>query len=150
MPEFTLSRATTINAPAASVHAILNDFHEWARWSPWEDKDPNLERTFSGSVSGVGARYDWTGNREVGTGRMEITASTPERIEIDLQFLAPFKMQNLTVFDLAESDGATRVTWTMSGKRGLLMSLMGKLFFDKYVVRDFEEGFARLKAVAEG
>lgn len=44
---------------------------------------------------------------------------------------------------------ATWVTWTMSGTRNLLFAIMGTLFFDRMVGKDFEKGLPKLKAVAE-
>ncbi|TCJ29861.1 SRPBCC family protein [Nocardioides jejuensis] len=149
MPHFENSRSITIDAAPAAVHTHLDDFHNWTAWSPWEELDPELKRTYSGSDKGVGSHYAWVGNNKVGQGSMEITASTPERIDIDLEFLKPFKASNKTVFTLtAEGDG-TRVDWAMSGERPLLFAILGKLFFDKAIAKDFDKGLAKLKAAAE-
>lgn len=150
MPDFAMSRSTTINAPADRVHFHLNDFREWQQWSPWEGLDPNLERTFTGPGTGVGSHYGWAGNKKAGEGTMEIIESTPSRVEIALEFLVPFKASNVTTFELASAGaGATHVTWHMTGKRNIVMSLMGKLFFDKAIGQDFDKGLAQLKAVSE-
>ena len=63
------------------MHALINDFHEWTAWSPWEGLDPDLQRTYSGPDAGVGAHYAWQGNRKAGEGTMEITGSAPDRID---------------------------------------------------------------------
>ena len=150
MAEFAMSRSTTINAPADRVHSHLDDFREWQAWSPWEGLDPDLERTFTGPETGVGSHYAWAGNKKAGAGTMEITGSTPSRVEIALEFLAPFKASNVTTFDLAPAGaGATRVTWHMTGNRGAVMGLMGRLYFDRAIGKDFERGLAQLKAVSE-
>ena len=65
---YTVTRTTTIEAPAERVHALVNDFHEWPKWSPWEDLDPQLRRTYSGPDAGVGATYAWEGNKKAGQG----------------------------------------------------------------------------------
>jgi Polyketide cyclase / dehydrase and lipid transport len=75
---FSVERAITIAAPAERIFPLINDFHQWGSWSPWEKKDPAMKRSFSGPVSGVGAVYGWEGNNNVGSGRMEILeASAP-------------------------------------------------------------------------
>ena len=79
MPHFTSQRETYIAAAPAAIHAVLNDFHSWQTWSPWEELDPQLTRTFSGPETGVGSHYAWVGNKKVGEGSMEITASTRSR-----------------------------------------------------------------------
>jgi hypothetical protein len=149
MARFEMSRFTTIEAPPERVHALLDDFHEWRQWSPWEDVDPDLERTYTGPDRGVGAHYAWSGNNKAGQGTMEITESTPSTVAVDLRFLKPFKAENVTRFDLAPAGDGTRVTWTMTGHRGAVMGLMGKLFFDQAIGKDFDRGLARLKAAAE-
>lgn len=149
MADFSMSRATTVDAPAERVHALVDDFREWQRWSPWEGLDPDLRRTYTGPERGVGSHYAWAGNKKAGEGTMEIIESTPSTVAVDLRFLKPFKATNVTRFDLAPLDSGTRVTWTMTGERGAVMSLMGKLYFDKTIGADFERGLASLKAEAE-
>jgi hypothetical protein len=146
---FELSRSTTIAAPPERVHALLDDFREWRAWSPWEELDPDLQRTFTGPEQGVGSHYAWSGNKKAGQGTMEITESTPSAVVVDLQFLKPFEATNVTRFDLVPAAGGTHVTWTMTGERNALMTVMGKLFFDKAIGKDFDKGLAQLKAAAE-
>lgn len=149
MPEFTTSRTTHINAAPAVVHALVSDFREWPQWSPWEGLDPDLQRSYTGPPGGVGSRYAWTGNNKAGTGTMEVMKSDPSRVEIALEFVKPFRATNTTLFDLTPTAAGTDLTWTMTGKRGVLMTLMGKLHFDKAIGQDFDKGLAAIKAVAE-
>lgn len=151
MADFRVERSTTIQAPPALLHGLVDDFHHWQRWSPWEDLDPELQRTFTGPSSGVGSRYSWKGNRKAGEGAMEITSSTPERVDLALTFLRPMKATNLVAFDLRPTaDGGTHVVWSMTGEQKGLMGLLGKLVpMDRWVGKDFEKGLARLKQVAE-
>lgn len=150
MPAFTMSRSTTVDAPADRVHSHLDNFREWQAWSPWEGLDADLERTYSGPPTGVGSHYAWAGNKKAGKGTMEITASTPSQVEIALEFVAPFRATNVTTFDLIPAGaGATLVTWQMTGRRNVVMGLMGRLFFDKVIGKDFDRGLAQLKSVAE-
>ena len=149
---FTIERTATIGAPAATIYALVADFHQWGQWSPWEDIDPGMQRTFSGSESGVGAIYEWSGNRKAGSGRMEITeADEPAVVTIDLQFLKPFKAHNTTTFTLAAEGDSTAVRWTMTGPMTFMTKVMG-IFksMDAMVGPDFEKGLAQLKAAAEG
>lgn len=149
MPAFSTTRSTTVAASSEVVHALVDDFHAWTRWSPWEEMDPDLKRSYSGAQAGTGARYAWQGNNKVGEGSMEITGSTPERIEIALEFLKPFKASNTTVFTLTPEGTGTRVDWTMSGERNLAFAVLGRLFFDRAIAKDFDKGLAKLKAAAE-
>jgi uncharacterized protein YndB with AHSA1/START domain len=151
MGDFEVARSTTIAAPPERVHGLIDDFHNWRRWSPWEDVDPNLERDYSGADSGTGAKYAWEGNRKAGKGSMEIVSSTPERIDLRLLFEKPWKADNKVAFELTPSgDAATEVTWRMSGTTTGFAALFSRVVsMDRMVGKDFEKGLARMKAAAE-
>jgi hypothetical protein len=150
MGSFEVVRTTTIAADPARVHALVDDFHEWPAWSPWEGLDPDLRRTYTGPVTGVGAHYAWEGNRKAGQGTMEITGSAPERIDIDLMFMKPFDSASKVTFDLVPTDGGTEVTWRMRGEQKGIWGVLGKVVsMDRLIGKDFEKGLARLKAVLE-
>lgn len=149
MPTFENARSTLVAAAPATVHALVADFHAWRKWSPWEELDADLRRTYAGAERGVGARYAWAG-KKAGEGSMVITAATEDRIELDLDFQKPMKANNKVVFRLDAEGSGTRVTWTMSGRRNVLLAVLGKLFFDGMIGKDFEKGLAKLKAAAEG
>jgi hypothetical protein len=149
MADFSLSRSTTIQAPPDRIHALVDDFREWQKWSPWEGVDPDLDREYSGPDHGVGSTYHWSGNKKAGEGEMRITGSTPTALVADLEFLKPFKATNVMSFAMAPNGDATDVTWTITGRRNVVMSLMGKLFFDKSIGKDFERGLAALKRESE-
>lgn len=147
---FSITRSAVIAAPPETVFLFIDDFHDWALWSPWETMDAELQKTYGGPERGKGASYEWVG-RKTGHGRMEILTSTPSSlIEIDLQFFKPFKQRNKAVFALAPEGGGTRVTWTMTGTHNAMSKLMGLVFsMDKMVGGQFETGLANLKAVSE-
>ena len=149
MAGFSLSRSIRIEAAPGRVHPLLDDFREWQKWSPWEGLDPDMSREYTGPDHGVGSTYRWSGNKKAGEGEMRITESTPSSVVVDLEFLRPFKATNLTTFDLAPAGDATDVTWTMTGRRSAIMSVMGRLFFDNAIGGDFDKGLAALKREAE-
>ncbi len=145
-----VERSTSVQAPPGAIHPLVNDFHAWRSWSPWENRDPALERTFSGAASGKGAVYEWSGNNDVGSGRMEITDSAPSRIAIKLDFIRPFEGHNVTEFTFAPKDGSTSVTWVMDGPSNYVAKLMSIFIdMDDMIGTDFEAGLANLKTTAE-
>jgi hypothetical protein len=151
MGDFEVVRSTTITAAPERVHGLIDDFHAWRAWSPWEDVDPDLRRDYSGPESGVGAKYAWEGNRKAGKGNMEIVSSTPERVGVRLTFEKPWKATNDVAFELTPSGGtATDVTWRMTGATKGMAALFSKVMsMDRLVGKDFEKGLARMKAAAE-
>ena len=151
MATYQVQRSIKINANPSPIYDKIVNFHNWASWSPWEDKDPTMTKSYGATDSGVGASYSWKGNRKVGQGNMTITdAAEPSRIDLDLQFLKPFKAQNKTVFSLEPAGDGTEVTWTMTGQHNILSRIMSVFVsMDKMVGKDFEKGLANLKTDAE-
>ena len=147
---FRVQRSATIGAPPDKVYPLLADFHQWTAWSPWENRDPAMRRTFGGAQSGKGATYAWAGDGNVGEGRMEITdANAPSRIAIKLDFIKPFEGHNVTEFVLVPQGNATQVTWTMQGPATFLTKLMGVFMnMDNMIGKDFEAGLAKLDTAA--
>lgn len=149
--EFKVERSATIKAPAEAIYEKIADFKNWRAWSPYENKDPEMKRTFEGAQSGKGAVYAWDGNSDVGAGRMEIVeAQAPGKIDIKLDFLRPFEGHNMAVFQMVPKGDATEVTWSMLGKCPYVFKVMS-LFFDtdKMIGKDFEAGLANLKSQTE-
>jgi len=149
---FRVVRTTTIEAPPATVFAYINDFRQWTAWSPWEQLDPNLQRTYSGSGSGVGAKYAWEGDKTVGQGSMEIVESTsPSKISLKLDFLKPFEAHNMTDFTFEPVGNGTKITWDMHGPNQCMGRVMSVFIdMDQMVGENFETGLANLKTAAEG
>ena len=50
-----VQRVASIKAPPEKLFALISDFREWRAWSPYEDRDPNLQRSYGGAASGRGA-----------------------------------------------------------------------------------------------
>lgn len=151
MSSYEVSRSITIAAAPGTLHALVDDFHRWTQWSPWEGLDPAMERNYSGPTAGAGARYAWKGNRKAGEGSMVITGSAPDAVDIDLRFLKPFENAAVIRLAFASTATGTSVTWTMTGETpGGLAGLFSRVVsMDRLVGKDFERGLARLKAVAE-
>jgi uncharacterized protein YndB with AHSA1/START domain len=152
---FRVRRATTIAASPEKVFPLINDFHRWATWSPWENKDPAMKRSYSGAASGRGAVYGWDGNKKVGSGRMEIIdASQPSKIVIKLDFFTPFEGHNTAEFTILPQGQGTNVithlTWEMYGPAPFMSKLMQVFMnMDTMIGKDFETGLANLKRLTE-
>ena len=143
-------RSAAVQAPPEVIHPLVNDFHAWRSWSPYEHRDPAMARSFSGARAGKGAVYEWNGNSEVGQGRMEIIESVPSRIAIKLDFIKPFEGHNVAEFTFEPRDGSTNVRWAMHGPNSYIGKIMGVFIdMDKMIGTDFEAGLANLKSVAE-
>jgi hypothetical protein len=141
---FRVQRTATIKAAPEKISPLITDFRNWGAWSPYETKDPGMKRTLSGAAAGKGAVYAWEGNGNVGMGRMEIADASP-------YFEKPFKANNIAEFTMQRHGDATNVTWAMYGSVPYFAKIV-HIFFnvDSMVGKDFEDGLAKMKAVAEG
>jgi uncharacterized protein YndB with AHSA1/START domain len=148
---FRVTRAAAISVPPEKIFALIDDFQAWQSWSPWEGRDPAMRRSFGGAERGNGAVYAWEGNRNVGSGRMEIVdANSPSRIVIKLDFLKPFEAHNTAEFTLTPQGGGTTVTWAMHGPAPFMSKVMQVFMnMDRMIGKDFEAGLAKLKTVSE-
>jgi uncharacterized protein YndB with AHSA1/START domain len=147
---FRVERTATIKAPPEKIFPLIADFHSWADWSPYEQLDPAMKKSYSGAPSGKGAVYEWEGNAKAGKGRAEITDSSPARVTIALHFLKPFKADNIAEFTLTPHGDSTSVTWAMHGPNLFVGKVMGTFFsMDKMIGQDFEAGLANIKTLAE-
>ena len=148
---FRIQRTATIKAPAESIFTLINDFHRWGNWSPWENRDPAMKRTFGGAESGRGAVYAWDGNKNVGSGRMEILdTSAPSKITIKLDFFKPFEGHNTAEFTMLPQGDATHLVWAMRGPAPFMSKLMQVFMnLDHMIGKDFQAGLANLKKLTE-
>jgi hypothetical protein len=148
---FSVLRATTVKAPPDAIFPLINDFHQWGSWSPYEHKDPAMKRSYSGAESGKGAVYGWEGNKNVGSGRMEILdTSVPTKIVIKLDFFTPFEGHNTAEFTMLPQGDVTNLNWLMHGPAPFMSKLMQVFMnIDKMIGKDFEVGLVNLKRLAE-
>ncbi|MGC4122948.1 MAG: SRPBCC family protein [Myxococcales bacterium] len=148
---FSVSRSAVIPSPPGAVFAVLDGFEHFPDWSPWDERDPAMRRDLSGPPAGTGASYHWSGNDDVGEGRMTIVETVPnEKIAVRLEFLRPFPAVNRTEYTLRPEGDGTRLTWTMSGDLGFLGKAFGMVkSHDQLIGPDFEKGLAKLAPVVE-
>lgn len=149
--DFHIERSVAIAALPEQIFPIINDFHTWTQWSPYEKIDPKMQKTYSGSDSGPGAIYEWQGNAKAGAGRIEIIkVSEPIRISMTLDMYKPIKGSNKVVFTMTPSSDGTIVTWEMDGTNPFIVKVVGQFInMDKLIGKDFEEGLMNLKVLVE-
>lgn len=148
---YEVARSDRIEASADAIWPHLADYRAFVQWSPWSDRDPDQQESFSDPSEGVGARYSWAGNADVGRGEMEtLSADPPNHMTQRLTFIEPFASTAEVTYTLVAHGQATEVTWSMRGEH----DLMGRAFsllmdFDQLIGPDFEEGLRRLRVRVE-
>lgn len=149
--KYHVERSASMAAAPPALFDQVNDFHNWDNWSPWAKLDPDMKTTHEGPAAGTGAIYSWSGNDEVGEGKMTIVESKPgELVRIKLEFLKPFEGVCETKFTFKPDGKDTMVTWSMDGEN----NFVGKAFSlfmntDKMIGDDFDKGLSNMKKVVE-
>lgn len=140
MPKFSLERAVTITAPAASVFSNVKDFRNWAAWSPWILAEPMCQMTFAKD----GRSYAWSGDI-IGAGKMEVLEVVANKaIHYRLSFLKPFKSVSSVSFYFDESNGETNTRWSMAGSLPFFLFWMKKAMVAS-ISMDYDRGLRMLK-----
>jgi hypothetical protein len=149
--DFRVERQTTIAAPPASVFAHVNDLHKWDAWSPWAKIDPNAKVGFEGPSAGKDAVFTWSGNDQIGEGRMIIAESRPgELVDLHVAFTKPFENTSNSRFEFKPDGNQTIVTWSMGSHQNFFAKAMCIVFSGKKMLGgEMEKGLSNLKAVAE-
>lgn len=155
--KYHVERMLEVAAPAGLVFGVLNDLHRFAGvlvlfGSPWEKRDPNMQKNFEGPATGVGQSLAWSGNREVGKGKMTIAESVPgQKVGIQLVFVKPMASTVACAFTLAGTPKGSSVTWSMDGNHNFIGKAFGIFMdMDRMLGNDIEKGLVQLKTVAEG
>lgn len=149
--DFKVARSTTVAAAPAVVFANVSDLHRFNSWNPWAKIDPQMKETYEGPAAGEGASYSWSGNNQVGSGKMTIVKTQqPELVRMQLDFTAPMKATNMADFAIKPEGQGALVIWTMTGQNNFVAKALHLVMnMDKMVGGQFEKGLADLKTMSE-
>lgn len=147
---FVIERQAQMDVPAEAVFDQIDDFTSFLAWNPWRALDPDQTIVQGGPEAGVGAWYTWSGDDNVGEGRMEILEVQDDpgdkKVVYDLQFIRPFAAHNRTEITVVHGEGGSTVTWSMSGENDFFGKAAGLFMdMDAMVGADFERGLATLQ-----
>lgn len=144
MPRMYIDKSILIDKHAVDIYSKVADFHNWTKWSPWAV----LDRETKEEVSGNGKYFEWDGPI-VGAGNMNILSETEnEQLEIDLNFVKPWRSHAKVHFSFVPEGEGTRVHWKMESKLPFFLFFLKKMM-SAYVGLDFNRGLTMLKDLAE-
>lgn len=112
-------RAVRVAAPPAVVLAVISDLRRWPEWWPREHPAGEVQRTYGGPATGVGASSWWSAGDAVVRGRMTITDASDGRIDVELELTGPHPTQSDLEFKVAAEEGGTRLSVSVVGDRDL-------------------------------
>ena len=150
--EITYEKSIQIDAPVALVWENINSLEDLNAWSPWLEKDPDMQREMSGTDGEVGATYSWSSeNEEVGAGSQTIAGlDAPNRIDTDLTFESPQESQGKAWVELTEDGEGTTATWGLwfPVPRPFNLMMMN-VDMEEMMGEDYGAGLTNLKAMSE-
>lgn len=150
--KFNYEKSVVINAPAEKIYPYISNFKNGSAWNSFDQKDPNIKRSYTGNDGEAGSRMDFEGNAEAGSGYLEMLSVTANsEAQMKLVMTKPIHAENLIVYKLTpEAGGGTRFTWSMSGDGGLMGKIIN-IFIDceKMITGEFDKSFNNLKMIVE-
>jgi len=119
-------------------------------WKPFPSMDQPAVSRHEGPAVGPDAVFQYEGKR-LGKGRTEITSmQAPHDVDIVMTFLrGDTAMHAQSAFFIHGTGDSSDVHWTLDEDRGVALSVMGALMFDRMMTRTFEGGLRALKALIE-
>lgn len=147
--QLKFSEEITVKAPANMVFNMVNDFKKWESWSPWQEMDPDAVHTFTDKSAGVGAKWGWKGNKEVGEGSQSITESVPgQKIRTSLKF-GGWDLESFSDWTFKEKDGKTTITWDFQGGETPFVFRPFNLMMKSGQKKTYKKGLANIKNLVE-
>ena len=145
--KLNVSRSISIQAPLATVKAMVEDFNQWNAWSPWTVLEPDCTVSVTGTANTPGHSMSWDGE-VIGAGNNTLIKTSEHTLDYALEFLKPWKSKADVNFSFEEGDGATTVTWTMHSSMPFFLFFMVKMM-KNMIAMDYDRGLKMLKAIIE-
>lgn len=151
---YHVERKIEVAAPADLMFGVLNDLHQFAGVLVLfgSKLDPSMQKTFEGPAAGVGQSCAWSGDQEIGKGKMTIEESVPgQKVVVKLELVEPMESRATYVLTVTGTPTGSAVTWSMDGEHNFIGKAFGMIMdVDSMLGADIEKGLAQLKTVAEG
>ena len=148
--KYHIEKSLVILRPVREVMSRVADLNYYARWNPWQMKEPGSKMEIKGTPETPGHAYWWSG-KKIGEGRLVLHSIDQKHVHFNLEFIKPWKSLASDNWVFEEwGNGETKVTWQNHGYLPYpLARLMGP-FLSKTLNKQFEEGLRILKNLCEG
>ena len=148
---YTVNVSETINQPKQIVYDYVRILDHQKEYSIWVMEDPDLNPEIIGTDGSIGAIQKWNSKMDnVGEGEQEITALTPERMDVDLRFKRPFEgtAKAANIFK-AVSENQTQITSEFYSNDPYPFNLPSYLFGRKMIYEAQTKNLQNLKRILE-
>lgn len=150
--EYSVKREVVIQRSNQEVFDYIKYLKNQDNFSTWAQKDPNMEKTFTGEDGTVGFTSHWNSEVEdVGEGEQEIMKiEDGKRIDFQLRFIKPFEATDMAYMTTEDMGGQTKVVWGFDGNMPYPSNLM-LLFmdFEQMLGPELQTGLNNLKSIME-
>lgn len=147
--KLVFEESISIAAPAKMIYNKVNDFKTWESWSPWMEMDPNAEHTYTNKTTGVGAKWSWKGNKEVGEGNQTIVESVDGKsIKTALEF-SGWDGQSFSDWNFEADGDKTKVTWGFDGAETPFYLRPFNLLMKSGLISTYKKGLNKIKKLTE-
>jgi hypothetical protein len=146
---YNVEKSIVINKPASVPFEKVANLANYRDWNPWQKMEPNSKTEITGTPASPGHKFSWEG-KKIGVGSLTVKSADPYKtVNLDLQFIKPFKSQANDNWKFEESNGATKVIWQNDGGLPYPMGrIMGAMIIAN-LNKQFEQGLKDLKQVCE-
>lgn len=146
--QMKLEESEEINAPSTMIYNVVNNLKSWEDWSPWAEMDPTAVNSYSDKTTGVGAIWNWDGEK-LGKGSQKIIENViGEKIKTDLEF-AGAGTPNYSTWTFDQQGDKTKVTWDFEGAETPLFFRPFNLFMKGGLKKSYRTGLKSLKKMVE-
>ena len=106
---YDISRSIEIDADAKTIFEQVAVHKNYVQWMPWAEKDTNAVYAFSNESYGVGSWYTWSGNKDVGQGKLTSKSLTPySAIVNEIEFISPTRGKSEGYWTFEEKEGKNK------------------------------------------
>jgi carbon monoxide dehydrogenase subunit G len=147
---WSVERSARIDARADVVVARIADVREWTDWSPREILDRTMHEQRAGPAVGPGSTYSWSGNAEVGKGRVTLISVGQNKVEVEVEVEKPAPSLSDYRFTVTPDGNGTLVTWSVSGEKDASGKAFGYFAVPaEEIGSDMEKSLAQLQTAIE-
>lgn len=149
--DMVVEKNVAINRNINDVFNFLKLVTNQDKFSVWNMKDPNMQKSYSGIDGTNGFVYSWDSkDKSVGAGSQQISNIVEgKQIDFNLNFIRPMKNTATSSFVLNNPGyNSTSVGWTFRGPTKFPMSLFTPIF-KKMLGKQLDQSLQNLKALLE-
>jgi carbon monoxide dehydrogenase subunit G len=145
-----VERSARIEAHPEAVVAQIADVRFWTYWSPREILDRKMKEQFAGTATGAGSTYYWSGNAEVGKGRVTLVSVAENKVELEVEVQKPSPSSSDYRFTVVPEGQGALVTWSVSGEKDASGKAFGYFAVPaEEIGSNMEKSLARLQTAIE-